>query len=175
MVLDITECDQQGKSSHLLTTLQRDNGSLATSGDKIPWDLIHFSAHIQAGYYSLRILSQVLTSVVLENNNTDNMTLNLIQLRNLLSELPSLSEFPDVDALSNFVKASKELQILRILTDFIAFEQDFSQEPADARHQTQEKKQNKRGGTTNGVNKKQSKKKNDTNRGNMFHVLSSGL
>lgn len=175
MVIDIIECNQQGKNSHTLTTLQRDNSNLATLGDKISWDIIHFSAHIQAGYYSLRILSQVLTSAVLENNSTDNLTLSLIQLRNLLSELPRLSEFPDVGALSNFLKASKELQILPILSDFIVFEQESSQEPADARHQTQERKQNKRRGNANGVDKKQNKKKNDANRGNMFNVLSTNI
>ncbi|KAM0445848.1 hypothetical protein ACHAPV_006711 [Trichoderma viride] len=175
MVLDIIECNQQGKNPHTLIALQRGHSSLVTSKDKISWDMIHFSAHIQAGYYSLRILSQVLTSVILENNSTDNLTLNLIQLRNLLSELTPLSEFPDVGSLSSFLKASKELQILRILSDFIVFEQESSQEPADARHQTQEKKQNKRGGIPNGVNKKQSKKKNDASRGNMFNVLSTDM
>lgn len=175
MISDIIECNQQGKKSHTLITLQRDNSNLATSGDKLSWDIIHFSAHVQAGYYSLRILSQVLTSVILENNSTDNLTLSLIQLRNLLSELPPLSEFPDVGALSDFLKASKELQILHVLSNFIVFEQESSQDPADARHQTQERKQNKRGGNPNGVNKKQSKKKNDANRGNMFNVLSTDI
>lgn len=175
MALDIMECNQQGKNSHILITLQRDHSSLATSRDKISWDMIHFSAHIQAGYYSLRILSQVLTSVILENNGTDSLTLNLIQLRNLLSELPPLSEFPDVDSLSSLLEASKELQILRILSDFMVFEQESSQESADARHRTQEKKQNKRGGLPNGVNKTQSKKKNDASRGNMFNILSTDM
>ncbi|PTB39803.1 uncharacterized protein TrAFT101_005155 [Trichoderma asperellum] len=175
MVLDIIECNQLGKSSHTLITLQRDNSNLATSGDKVSWDTIHFSAHIQAGYYSLRILSQVLTSVILENNSTDNLTLSLIQLRSLLSELPPLSEFPDVGTLSDFLKASKEVQILRILSDFTVFEQESSQEPANARHQTQERKQDKRGGNPNGVNKKQNKKKSDAKRGNMFNVLSTDI
>ncbi|KAL7927335.1 XPG domain-containing domain-containing protein [Trichoderma austrokoningii] len=175
LVLDIIECSQQGKSLHTLVTLQRDNSGLAASGDKISWDIVHFSAHIQAGYYSLRILSQVLTSVILENNSTDNLTLNLIHLRNLLTELPPLSEFPDVGALSNFLKASKELQILRFLSGFVVFEQESSQDPANTRHQTQEKKQNRRGGNTSGVNKKQNRKKNDVNRGNIFNVLSSDM
>lgn len=175
MVLDIIECNRQDKNSDVLITLQRDSSSLAASGDKISWDIIHFSAHIQAGYYSLRILSQVLTSVILENNGTDNLTLNLIQLRTLLSELPHLSEFPDVGALSSFLKTSKELQISRILSDFISFEQESSQEPVDARHQAQERKQTKQGGNPNGVNKKQSKKKNNAHRGNMFNVLSTDV
>lgn len=175
MLLDVIECNQQGKNSHTLITIQRDYSSLATSGDRISWDIIHFSAHIQAGYYSLRILSQVLTSVILENNGTDNLTLNLIQLRSLLSELPPLSEFPDVGSLSSFLKSSKELQVWRILSDFMVFEQEYSQEPADARRETQEKKQNKRGGTSNGVNKKQNRKKNDASRGNIFNVLSTDM
>lgn len=175
ILLDVIECNQQGKNSHTLTTLQRDHSSLATSEDKISWDIIHLSAHVQAGYYSLRILSQVLTSVILEDSGTDNLTFNLIQLRNLLSELPPLSEFPDVGSLSIFLKASKELQVWRILSDFIVFEREFPQEPADACHETQGKKQNKRGGTPNGVNKKQSRKKNDTSRGNIFTVLSTDM
>jgi hypothetical protein len=172
LILDIIECSQQGKNSHALITLQRDNSNLTPSKDKISWDIIHFGAHIQAGYYSLRILNQVLSSVIIGNSSTDSLTLSLIQLRRLLSELPPLCEFPDVGVLSNFLKSSKELQILHILSEFITFEQASPEEPEHSQQQIQERKQNKRGGKPQGVDKKQNRKPNDTNRGNMFNVLS---
>ncbi|EHK15815.1 uncharacterized protein TRIVIDRAFT_12617, partial [Trichoderma virens Gv29-8] len=174
LILDVMECNQQGKNSHTLITLQRSGGNLATAGDKISWDVIHFSAHIQAGLYSLRILSQVLSSVIVENNSTDEFTFNLIQIREMLSELPPLPEFPDVCALSDFLKASKELQILHILSEFIIFEQAPSQALEHSRSKADDRKSNKRGGKSQGISKKTNKKPNNTgtNRGNIFNVLS---
>ncbi|KAH6607933.1 hypothetical protein Trco_004246 [Trichoderma cornu-damae] len=173
LVLDVMESNQQGKKSHTLETLQRNGGSLATAKDKISWDIIHFSAHIQAGYYSLRILNQVLSAVVIKDNSADDLTLDLIQIRRLLSELPPLSEFPDICVQSDFIKISKELQIWRFLSECnITFEQAFPREPERSRHPIQERKQNKSGGELHGVNKKPGKKSNNTNRGNMFNILS---
>ncbi|KAL7785226.1 XPG domain-containing domain-containing protein [Trichoderma ceciliae] len=172
LILDVKECNQQGKSSHALITLQQNGSSSTTSGDKISWDIVHFSAHIQAGCYSLRILNQILCSGIIGDNSTDDLTLNFIQLRMLLSELPPISEFLDVSVLSDFLKTSKELQILHILSEFITFEQAPQQEPDHSRHQIQERKHNKRGGKSHGVSKKPNKKPNNTYRGNMFNVLS---
>ncbi|KAL7951123.1 XPG domain-containing domain-containing protein [Trichoderma barbatum] len=174
VILDAIECNQQGKNSHTLITLQRTGGNLAASGDKFSWDMVHFSAHIQAGLYSLRILSQVLSAIIIENRSTDELTLNLIQIRGLLSELPPLPDFPDVCVLSDFLKASKELQILHILSEFIIIEQAPSQSPNRSRQKAEGRKSNKRGGKSHGIGKKPSKKSNNTstNRGNMFNVLS---
>lgn len=174
VILDVMECNQQGKNSHVLATIQRNGSNLAASGDKISWDIIHFSALIQAGLYSLRILCQILSSAIIENSSTDELTISFIQIRRLLSELPPLSKFPDVCVLSDFLKVSKKLQILRILSEFITFEQAPSQEPEHSLQSPQERKPNKRGGKSHGINKKPSKKPNNTstNRGNMFNVLS---
>ncbi|PTB47763.1 hypothetical protein M431DRAFT_488300 [Trichoderma harzianum CBS 226.95] len=173
VILDVMECNQQGKNSHALITLQRSGGSPATAGDKISWDIIHFSAHIQAGLYSLRILSQVLSSVIIETKSADEFTLNLIQIARSLSELPPLHEFPDVCLLSDFLKASREHQILNILSEFIAFEQAPSQ-GEHSRPKAEDKKPSKRGGKSQGINKKTNKKTNNSNAniGNKFNVLS---
>ncbi|KAL6881502.1 XPG domain-containing domain-containing protein [Trichoderma novae-zelandiae] len=176
VILDIMECNQQGKNSHALITLQQQKGRHpATTGDKIPWDTIHFSAHIQAAMYSLRILSQVLSSTMAQNTGTDELALNLIQILKLLSELPPLTEFPDVCVVADFLAASKGLRILPILSQFIDFEEGPSQEPEQAHRETQERKSGrKRTGESHGANKKPSKKPNNTsgNRGNMFSALS---
>ncbi|KAL6790118.1 XPG domain-containing domain-containing protein [Trichoderma sp. SZMC 28012] len=173
VILDVIECNQQGKNSHTLITLQRSGGSLTATGDKISWDLIHFSAHIQAGLYSLRILSQVLSSVIVETNSTDEFTLNLIQIGGILAELPPLHEYPDVCLLSDFLKASREQQILNILSEFITFEQAPSQ-GEQSRPKAEDKNPSKRGGKSQGINKKTNKKTSNSSakRGNKFNVLS---
>ncbi|TFA97506.1 hypothetical protein CCMA1212_010783 [Trichoderma ghanense] len=174
IILDIVECNQQGKSSHALITLQQKGRIQTTAGDKIPWDTIHFSAHIQAGLYSLRILSQVLTSTMAQNNSTDELALYLIQIRKLLSELPPLNEFPDVGVLSDFLAASKELQILPLLSQFIEVDEAPSQVSEQSQTKPKGRKSGKRAGESNGDNKKPSKKSNraSENRGNMFSALS---
>ncbi|KAH0523479.1 hypothetical protein TsFJ059_008481 [Trichoderma semiorbis] len=173
VILDVTECNQQGKNSHTLITLQRNGSSLTATGDKIPWDVIHFSAHIQAGLYSLRILSQVLSSVIVETNSTDEFTLNLIQVGGILAELPPLHEYPDVCLLSDFLKASREQQILNILPEFITFEQAPSQ-GEQSLPKAEDKKLSKRGGKSQGINKKTNQKTSNSSasRGNKFNVLS---
>lgn len=171
LVLDIIECNQQGKNSHVLITLQQGDSNLTTSGDRISWDMIHFGAHIQAGYYSLRILNQVLSSVITGADSTEDLTLSFIELRGLLSELPSLAEFPDVCALSGFIKTTKQSLILQLLSEFITLEQSSPRE-GDAGDSRKERKKDKRGGKSHGVNKKPSKKANNANKGNMFNILS---
>ncbi|KAL7933566.1 XPG domain-containing domain-containing protein [Trichoderma chlorosporum] len=174
VILDAIECNLQGKNSHALITLQRSGGNLAAAGSKISWDVIHFSAHIHAGLYSLRILSQVLSSVIVETNSEDEFTLNLIQIRGILSKLPPLHEFPDICVLSEFLKASKELQVLQILSGFVIFERGTAQEPENPRPKAEERKSSKRGGKSQGISKKTTKKSNNisTDRGNIFNVLS---
>ncbi|KAL7906672.1 XPG domain-containing domain-containing protein [Trichoderma velutinum] len=173
VILDAIECNQQGKNSHTQIALQRSGASLTAAGDKISWDVVHFSAHIQAGLYSLRILSQVLSSVIVETNSADEFTLNLIQIVHMLSELPPLNEFPDVCLLSDFLKASREHQIMNTISEYITFEQTPSQ-GEQSHPKAEDKKRSKRGGKSQGINKKTSKKPNSSsaNRGNMFNVLS---
>ncbi|KAK4064802.1 uncharacterized protein Triagg1_8989 [Trichoderma aggressivum f. europaeum] len=173
VVLDAIECNQQGKNSHALITIQQSGGSLAVAGDKTSWDVIHFSAHIQAGLYSLRILSQVLSSVIVDTNSTDEFTLNLIQIVEILSELPPLSGFPNVCLLSDFLKTSKEHQILNVLSEFITFE-PAPYQGGNSRPKSEDKKPSKRGGKSQGISKKTNKKSNNSsaNRGNMFNALS---
>ncbi|PTB71008.1 hypothetical protein BBK36DRAFT_1165488 [Trichoderma citrinoviride] len=175
IILDITECSQQGKSSHALATLQQKSSRpLTAAGDKIPWDTVHFSAHIQAGMYSLRILSQVLAATMAQNTSTDELALNLLQIRKALSELPPLTEFPDVCVLSDFLAASEELHILRILAQFIDFEEAPSLGLEQSHTKREGKKSSKRAGESSGSNKMPSKKPNNTtgNGGNMFSALS---
>ncbi|KAL7821106.1 XPG domain-containing domain-containing protein [Trichoderma gracile] len=174
VILDITECVQQGKNSHALTTLQQKGRLPTAAGHKIPWDTIHFSAHIQAGLYSLRILSQVLTSTMAQNTSTDELALTLIQIRKLLSELPPLTEFPDVCILSDFLAASKELQILAIVSEFIEIEEGAPQIPEQSHTKLKGRESSKRAGDSDGGSKKPSKKpiKANGNRGNMFSALS---
>ncbi|EGR52107.1 uncharacterized protein TRIREDRAFT_55052 [Trichoderma reesei QM6a] len=174
IILDIIECHQQGKNSHALITLQQQGRLSTTAGGKIPWDTIHFCAHIQAAMYSLRILSQVLASTMAQNTSTDELALCLIQIRRLLSELPPLTKFPDICVLSDFLAAANELQVLPILSQFIELEEPSSTGPEESHATLKGKKSSKQARDSDGSTKKSSKKPNKTNgnRGNIFSALS---
>ncbi|KAH7241782.1 XPG domain containing-domain-containing protein [Fusarium tricinctum] len=97
LTLDIRYCREEGKHSHTLQTLEE---SLQTPTFKrITWDIVHFVAHLQAAYYSFRLLKQILSIA-----QTRNM---LPELQSMLLSLPPLAEFPDVDKTLAFLQSGQ--------------------------------------------------------------------
>jgi hypothetical protein len=97
LTLDIRYCREEGKHSHTLQTLEE---SLQTPTFKrITWDIVHFVAHLQAAYYSFRLLKQILSIA-----QTKTM---LPELQSMLLSLPPLAEFPDVDKTLAFLQSGQ--------------------------------------------------------------------
>ncbi|KAI2641215.1 hypothetical protein GGS21DRAFT_547544 [Xylaria nigripes] len=80
------------------------------------WDIIHFAAQVQASLYSLRILKQIL-DVVTSLHPTQPPP--VLDLRNQLSDLPAIAEWPTVDNLSHKLAAADKAHVLSIITDIL--------------------------------------------------------
>ncbi|KAF7542773.1 hypothetical protein G7Z17_g11288 [Cylindrodendrum hubeiense] len=115
--LDIRHCYEEGKQSHILQTLQK---ASQVNSSKVSWDTIHFVAQLQATYYSLRILYQVLSLVPAKEA--------LPELHRMLASLPPLSAFPDIDSAIKFLLKTSELQTLKLLAKFVPLSKSDSQE-----------------------------------------------
>lgn len=101
LILDIRYCHEEGKHSHALQTIE---ASLQKPVFKrVSWDTIHFVAHLQAAYYSFRLLKQVIS---LEQPKSI-----LPELRDMLSSLPPLEECPNIESTIEFLQASNEARV----------------------------------------------------------------
>ncbi|KAF7560245.1 hypothetical protein G7046_g3915 [Stylonectria norvegica] len=105
--LDIKECQQQDKKSHILHHLQRFAASTPDESGKVSWDTVHFVAQLQASYYSFRILKQVLSA------DPDNTNVDVVpELGKLLSSFPPLFQYPNIDSTMSFLHTIVELGTL---------------------------------------------------------------
>ncbi|KAI2473562.1 XPG domain containing-domain-containing protein [Annulohypoxylon bovei var. microspora] len=64
---------------------------------KYSWDLIHFTAQVQACFYSLRIEKQILDAVIFMDQD---LPAPARQLHNYLASLPPIAEWPTVERMS---------------------------------------------------------------------------
>lgn len=162
LLLDIRACEEQEKQSHVLRTVQ---GSSPPISPRVAWDHIHFLAQLQAGLYSLRILKQILSLVPQDQTNLISPTFH--QLRESLSDLPPLLQYPDVDIALQFLRRADHFAVMSIFKEFL-------HKPEARVHRLIESSK---------VEKKKSKKrKKQSNKGgkkgatsaNMFDLLSTG-
>ncbi|KAK5998132.1 hypothetical protein PT974_00504 [Cladobotryum mycophilum] len=143
LALNIMECEEQGKYCHVLQILRQSKKPPSNPGDKVPWDLVHFTAQLQASYYSFRILSQVL--FLIPKQGLDSLSKGLLQVRDLLSEFPPLPQFPDTrDALSLLEVANKS-QFLTILEELTNITSTLELEVKKAEKPKETKKRKKKG------------------------------
>ncbi|KAJ4257471.1 hypothetical protein NW762_008595 [Fusarium torreyae] len=109
LTLDIRYCREEGKHSHTLQTLQESLKRPAF--EKVSWDIIHFVAHLQAAYYSFRLLKQVLS--------LGQPSMLLPELEDMLLSLPSLAEFPNVENIMEFLKRSGEARSYKMVAKLV--------------------------------------------------------
>ncbi|CAM1511070.1 Fc.00g085830.m01.CDS01 [Cosmosporella sp. VM-42] len=119
LTLDIRECYDQDKQSHALHILQQSATSSPHKFGKVAWDTIHFVAHLQASYYSLRVLQQILSLAP----DTES-PVNLPGLRNMLSSLPPLSQFPDIEQTIAFLHKADQQGVLQTISQYVRIPQN---------------------------------------------------
>lgn len=112
LVLDIQACEEQEKQSHALHTIK---SPAPPKSPKVPWDIIHFVAQLQAAHYSLRILKQILA---LTHDDAQLLPETLTQLRDALSGLPPLVEYPDIDGTLQFLREI-DAGVTQVLKEFV--------------------------------------------------------
>lgn len=109
LTLDIQYCREEGKKSHVLQILEE--SSQQTAFKRVSWDIIHFVAQLQAAYYSLRVLKQIMSLASAEET--------IPELHSMLSSLPSLVESPTIESTLEFLRKSGEAQIMKTITRLV--------------------------------------------------------
>ncbi|KAM0348762.1 hypothetical protein ACHAPU_004201 [Fusarium lateritium] len=129
LTLDIRYCREEGKHSHTLQTLEESRQSPVFK--KVVWDAVHFVAHLQAAYYSFRLLKQIISLA-----QTRNM---LPELQDMLSALPSLEDFPDVEKTLVFLQKSSEAGVYKTISRLVPLP-DTTNEGAKPKRAVKDKK-----------------------------------
>ncbi|KAK3182083.1 hypothetical protein K4F52_006648 [Lecanicillium sp. MT-2017a] len=119
IVLDARECFAQGKDSHVLSTVLQRPRSLwpRENFQRVHWDFMHFVAQLQAAYYSLRMLWQVLhlstssAEAILGSHYP-----TLLEILNGLSGLP---ESPGVESITQFLHTAQPKVLRETLGGFV--------------------------------------------------------
>lgn len=102
MTLNIRECQTQGNRSHVLRVLESEPQPRTT---KISWDLVHFAAHIEGSFYSLRLLHQVLS--LAGDEYWENLLPTTLALAQELHNLPPLAKLPHILQLLELLRESQ--------------------------------------------------------------------
>ncbi|KAF4337687.1 hypothetical protein FBEOM_8441 [Fusarium beomiforme] len=109
LTLDIRHSHEWGKPSHPLQTLE--DSSQTVPSKKVSWDILHFIAHLQAAFYSFRLLKQIIS--------LGHPQKILPDLSDMLLSLPSLSEFPDVERTLSFLQRSSEARVYKTVSRLV--------------------------------------------------------
>ncbi|KAK1700167.1 XPG domain containing-domain-containing protein [Colletotrichum godetiae] len=112
--------------------------SVAADSNLVPWDVVHLSAQVHATLYSLRILAQVL-DLMFEIGAKDPIQ-GSKQLRELLSTLPSLTEFPSVDGTMRLLASMKSSGALGKVATALGMPADLLLPPKEAKNQKKKRK-----------------------------------
>ncbi|KAI1267040.1 hypothetical protein F5Y18DRAFT_381314 [Xylariaceae sp. FL1019] len=84
--------------------------------DECSWDLIHFTAQVQASLYSLRMIKQTIDVAA---HLTQDLRQPVRDLRDLLSTLPDITEWPTVNNMSETLAEAQRSGILDVVTELL--------------------------------------------------------
>ncbi|KAI1659851.1 XPG domain containing-domain-containing protein [Daldinia decipiens] len=86
--------------------------------EEYSWDLIHFTAQVQACLYSLRIVKQIL-DVVVSTSTSQDLPAPALQLHNRLTLVPLIGEWPTIEHMSDLMSKFGNAEGLRVITDML--------------------------------------------------------
>ncbi|KAK1531579.1 hypothetical protein CPAR01_11228 [Colletotrichum paranaense] len=112
--------------------------SVSADSNLVPWDVVHLSAQIHATLYSLRILAQVL-DLMYEVGAKDPIQ-GSKQLRELLSTLPPLTEYPSVDGTMRLLAGMKTSGALGKVATALGISDDLLLPSKEAKNQKKKRK-----------------------------------
>jgi hypothetical protein len=102
--------------SSLSASLIRKASNLPKNAGEHSWDIIHFTAQIQASLYSLRMAKQALDAAASLRRT---LPAPMQKLRKLLSTLPTIAEWPTVDSISQKLATASKSNVLKVITDIL--------------------------------------------------------
>lgn len=163
IVLDARECFAQGKDSlALATTLQWGLGASwpRENAARISWDFLHFVAQLQAAYYSLRMVWQVLR---LGLKDAEAVVGNSFKtLLEMLSDMPELCESPNVEDVAQFLGKTQLGDLRQVLSVYVDLP---AEKPLNDRNNR------KSGSADANMGEKRAQKATGARKKNMFDML----
>ncbi|KAI9163775.1 hypothetical protein HJFPF1_05401 [Paramyrothecium foliicola] len=117
IVLDIQDRQEADKDCFLLRMVQAPPGSFQPKRRYVSWDHVHLLAHLQAMWYSLRILKQVL--ILVSADSTNILGADARQLLHLLAELPLTTNSPDLLQVLAWLDAADQSKTMNFLARFV--------------------------------------------------------
>ncbi|KAJ6780466.1 hypothetical protein PWT90_01832 [Aphanocladium album] len=116
IVLDIRGSAADARSLFVVDMLQQKKWPGETA-ENIPWAFVHFVAHMQAIYYSLRMLTQLIHASMADARRAAGSS--FAKLAQTLEKLPLLEESPDARTVSMLLRNAPVGKIDEILTHFV--------------------------------------------------------
>ncbi|KAI0508664.1 hypothetical protein F5B22DRAFT_658973 [Xylaria bambusicola] len=80
------------------------------------WDMIHFTAQVEASLYSLRITNQILDVAV---SLAQDLPPQVRELCEHLDALPAIADWPTLESMPHLLATAKKVDILAIITDIL--------------------------------------------------------
>ena len=116
------------------------------------WDLIHYTAQVQASYYSLRMARQILDAVAALGQD---LPKPFRELRESLASLPLIADWPTIEDMPSLLSIFKSQDALNIVTDVLGvprinLDQVLAESTGPKRHKR--KQQSDAGGNNGGGN-----------------------
>ncbi|KAI1209059.1 XPG domain containing-domain-containing protein [Annulohypoxylon truncatum] len=133
---DIQYSTSEGRKI-LSAALIKESTSLPKSPERYSWDLIHFTAQVQAQLYSLRIVKQILEVVLALGQE---LPASVQQLHSRLASLPLIAEWPTVESMSSLLSEFDKLDGLAITTGILGTPENKLKISRDIREETKKEK-----------------------------------
>ncbi len=158
IILDIRGSVADARSSFVVDMLQQADWPGENAGT-IRWTFVHFVAHLQAIYYSLRMLRQLTYASMVDAKRVAGPS--FVKLAHALEKLPLLEDAPDVTSVSALLNSAPEGKTQGILAHFVEL----------PRPQLEKKKSSKRAKTQKNNSAVSKKPAKSVATSNMFGLL----
>ncbi|KAJ3493522.1 hypothetical protein NLG97_g4678 [Lecanicillium saksenae] len=116
IVLDIRGAAADARSLFVVDVLQQAKWP-GENAETIPWTLVHFVAHMQAAYYSLRMLAQLIHASVADARRVAGSSFS--KLAQMLEDFPLLEASPDARSVSKLIRTAPVGKMDGILAHFV--------------------------------------------------------
>lgn len=119
LALDVKDCIDTGKHSHVLHMVGPGSKFVShpIKNGRVHWNVIHFVGHLEAGYYSLRMLQKMIS--IIPTEDIRRLPRVVEQLRYELIGFPGYDECPDMRTTLKFLEDDEAIQSFRILNRLI--------------------------------------------------------
>ncbi|KAI0396009.1 hypothetical protein F5Y17DRAFT_420809 [Xylariaceae sp. FL0594] len=103
------------------TENNKDKTTAGKEGDIYDWDIIQFTARVQATFYSLRMAKQFLqvAAHLSSKDSTTQLPKSMLDLHNQLKHLPPIVEWPLVPNMSRALATAREARVLAAVMDVL--------------------------------------------------------